>query len=86
MPWEINPGDIVCFHMLTLHAARGIIGGSRRRVFSLRFLGEDIVHAPKRGNVSCLISSVMAALNRDKSSVREDECRLIIVIRIRVLP
>ena len=46
--WEVNPGDIVCFHMLTLHSAGGVETHRRRRVFSVRFLGEDITHAPRR--------------------------------------
>ncbi len=46
--WEVEPGDFVCFHMLTLHAAGGVAGSRRRRVFSLRFLGDDITHAPRR--------------------------------------
>jgi ectoine hydroxylase-related dioxygenase (phytanoyl-CoA dioxygenase family) len=45
--WAMEPGDVVCFHMLTLHAAGGVDGPNRRRVFSLRFLGDDIVHAPR---------------------------------------
>ena len=45
--WELEPGDVVCFHMLMLHAARGA-GPHRRRVFSVRFLGDDITHAPRR--------------------------------------
>lgn len=45
--WDMNPGDIVCFHMLTLHAAKGVEGGQRRRVYSLRFIGDDITHAPR---------------------------------------
>jgi ectoine hydroxylase-related dioxygenase (phytanoyl-CoA dioxygenase family) len=45
--WELEPGDLVCFHMLTLHAAGGVDGPSRRRVLSLRFLGDDMVHAPR---------------------------------------
>jgi len=45
--WEIEPGDVVCFHMLTLHAAGGVAEGRRRRVFSLRFLGDDMRHAPR---------------------------------------
>jgi len=32
--------------MLALHAAPGV--DARRRVFSLRFLGDDIRHAPRR--------------------------------------
>ena len=46
--WDIEPGDFVCFHMLTLHAAAGVEGRNRRRVFSVRFLGNDIRHAPRR--------------------------------------
>jgi ectoine hydroxylase-related dioxygenase (phytanoyl-CoA dioxygenase family) len=50
--WELEPGDAVCFHMLTLHASRGVDGTRRRRVFSVRFLGDDVVHAPRRWKTS----------------------------------
>jgi ectoine hydroxylase-related dioxygenase (phytanoyl-CoA dioxygenase family) len=50
--WELEPGDAVCFHMLTLHGARGVTGMHRRRVFSVRFLGDDITHAPRRWRTS----------------------------------
>lgn len=43
--WALQPGDIVAFHMLTLHAASG--SATRRRVFSARYLGDDMVHAPR---------------------------------------
>ena len=45
--WELEPGDAVFFHMLTLHAAGGVGGTNRRRVLSVRFLGDDMVHAPR---------------------------------------
>lgn len=45
--WELEPGDAVFFHMLTLHAAGGFEGPGRRRVLSIRFLGDDMVHAPR---------------------------------------
>ena len=45
--WELAPGDVVCFHMLALHAAAGVEGNRRRRVFSARFIGDDIRHAPR---------------------------------------
>lgn len=45
--WELQPGDAVFFHMLTTHHAYGVPGSTRRRAFSLRFLGEDMVHAPR---------------------------------------
>jgi ectoine hydroxylase-related dioxygenase (phytanoyl-CoA dioxygenase family) len=50
--WELEPGDLVCFHMLTLHASRGVDGHHRRRVFSVRFMGDDITHAPRRWKTS----------------------------------
>jgi ectoine hydroxylase-related dioxygenase (phytanoyl-CoA dioxygenase family) len=50
--WEVEPGDAICFHMLTLHGAGGVEPGRRRRVFSVRFLGEDITHAPRRWQTS----------------------------------
>lgn len=50
--WELEPGDVVCFHMLTLHMARGVEGPHRRRVFSLRFLGDDMRHAPRSWKTS----------------------------------
>ncbi|CAF0979350.1 unnamed protein product [Didymodactylos carnosus] len=48
--WELEPRDIVCFHMLTLHGARG--ADQRRRAFSVRFLGDDITHAPRTWKTS----------------------------------
>lgn len=50
--WEIEPGDAVCFHMLTLHASAGVEDDRRRRVFSVRFLGDDVTHAPRRWKTS----------------------------------
>ena len=48
--WALEPGDAVAFHMLSLHASRG--SARRRRVFSLRYLGDDITHAPRRWKTS----------------------------------
>jgi hypothetical protein len=35
-----------------LHAAGGVSLAQRRRVFSVRFLGEDMRHAPRRWKTS----------------------------------
>ena len=48
--WALQPGDVVAFHMLALHASAG--AAQRRRVFSLRYLGDDITHAPRRWKTS----------------------------------
>jgi ectoine hydroxylase-related dioxygenase (phytanoyl-CoA dioxygenase family) len=45
--WALKPGDMVCFNMLTLHASGGVGGRTRRRAFSVRFIGDDIRHAPR---------------------------------------
>ncbi|MDH4872715.1 phytanoyl-CoA dioxygenase family protein [Pseudomonas sp. BN515] len=50
--WELEPGDAVFFHMLTLHASGGVGGQRRRRAFSLRFLGDDMRHAPRAWKTS----------------------------------
>lgn len=50
--WALEPGDAVCFHMLTLHASSGVSAGTRRRVFSVRLLGDDIRHAPRQWQTS----------------------------------
>jgi ectoine hydroxylase-related dioxygenase (phytanoyl-CoA dioxygenase family) len=52
LEWELEVGDAVCFHMLTLHASAGVGAGPRRRVFSVRLLGDDIRHAPRRWKTS----------------------------------
>lgn len=43
--WGLEPGDAVAFHMLTLHSSAG--SATRRRVFSVRFVGDDARHAPR---------------------------------------
>jgi ectoine hydroxylase-related dioxygenase (phytanoyl-CoA dioxygenase family) len=45
--WELEPGDVVVFHMLTLHASAGNSMRTPRRALSLRFLGADMTHAPR---------------------------------------
>lgn len=52
LAWKLEPGDTVCFHMLTLHASGGVEGMHRRRVVSFRFLGDDITHAPRAWKTS----------------------------------
>ncbi len=49
--WELEPGDAVFFHMLTLHSAAGV-ANLRRRVLSIRFLGDDMRFAPRSWTTS----------------------------------
>jgi ectoine hydroxylase-related dioxygenase (phytanoyl-CoA dioxygenase family) len=60
--WALEPGDLVCFHMLTLHSAGGVDGIRRRRVFSVRFLGDDIRHAPRAWRTSPEFPGLIAEL------------------------
>ncbi len=48
--WAMEPGDILIFHMRTLHAAGG--SENRRRAFSARWLGDDAVYAQRPGPTS----------------------------------
>ena len=50
LKWKLEPGDAVAFHMLTLHSGEGT--GALRRVFSVRLLGDDIIHAPRSWKTS----------------------------------
>ncbi len=50
--WELEPGDAVFFNMLTVHGSGGVSGTNRRRVLSVRYLGDDMVHAPRRWTTS----------------------------------
>ncbi|PRC91766.1 phytanoyl-CoA dioxygenase family protein [Solimicrobium silvestre] len=50
--WALEPCDAVFFHMLTLHGANGVGSARRRRVFSVRFLGDDVRHAPRQWKTS----------------------------------
>lgn len=50
LTWPLEPGDIVAFHMLTIHGSQGT--ADRRRAFSIRYIGDDIRHAPRSWRTS----------------------------------
>lgn len=50
--WDLEPGDAVFFNFLTVHGAPGVAGTTRRRALSVRFLGDDMVHAPRSWTTS----------------------------------
>jgi len=52
LAWALEPGDAVFFNMLSVHGAGGVSGARRRRVLSVRFLGDDMVHAPRTWTTS----------------------------------
>ncbi|MBC6404606.1 MAG: phytanoyl-CoA dioxygenase family protein [Rhodospirillales bacterium] len=50
--WQLEPGDTLAFHFLTLHGAPGNSAKSRRRGFSTRWLGEDVRLCRRGGKTS----------------------------------
>jgi len=60
--WELEPGDVVAFHMLTLHGSKGSVG--RRRAFSVRYIGDDVVHAPRTWRTSPEFEGLASELPR----------------------
>jgi len=52
LEWEMDPGDAVAFDYRTLHGARGNESTTRRRAFSLRFVGDDARYITRDGPTS----------------------------------
>lgn len=52
LEWEMEPGDAVAFNYKILHGARGNNLPSRRRAFSLRFVGDDARYISRPGPTS----------------------------------
>ncbi len=47
LEWDMEPGDILMFHPLTLHGSYGNASRlRRRRALALRWTGDDVVYAP----------------------------------------
>ncbi len=50
--WAMEPGDAVAFNFRTLHGAPANASPSRRRVISVRWVGDDAVFAKRLGTTS----------------------------------
>ena len=65
--------------MLTLHGAQGTAASeSRRRVYSFRFLGDDVIHAPRTWITSRDFSDI---LQENKPGAPMDHPRFAILWR-----
>ena len=60
--WALAPGDLIAFHMATLHRAGPAPLDADRRVASLRYVGDDVVHAPRSWTTSPDFADVAADL------------------------
>src|SRR6185295_11958619 len=48
LAWDLQPGDVICHHPLTLHGAAGNASATQRRIgISLRYSGEDARWDPR---------------------------------------
>ena len=44
LAWDMDPGDLIVFHLGMLHGGAGTMPGMRRRTVSLRFMGPNVVY------------------------------------------
>ncbi|RPH42057.1 MAG: phytanoyl-CoA dioxygenase family protein [Burkholderiales bacterium] len=52
LAWDLEPGDCIAFHGLTLHGAPGNEHSGRRRAFAARFTGDDARFVLRQGFMS----------------------------------
>ncbi|MEC9415385.1 MAG: phytanoyl-CoA dioxygenase family protein [Pseudomonadota bacterium] len=52
LEWDMLPGDAIAFHFNVVHGARGNKTKSKRRVLSLRYVGDDVRYTDRPGRTS----------------------------------
>jgi ectoine hydroxylase-related dioxygenase (phytanoyl-CoA dioxygenase family) len=52
LSWDVEPGDAIAFHFLTIHGAPGNPSSNRRRAIAMRWMGDDAVYAQRPGEIS----------------------------------
>jgi len=52
LSYELEPGDCIAFHFLTVHGAPENLSTHRRRAFSARLLGDDATYVVRNGEMS----------------------------------
>ncbi len=53
LAWDMEPGDVIAFHALTLHGASGNLSSvRRRRAWATRWCGDDARYAARVGQIS----------------------------------
>ena len=52
LEWEMEPGDAALFSYRTAHGARANMNDTRRRAFSMRWLGDDTRYCERPGTTS----------------------------------
>ncbi len=49
LKWELEPGDVIAFHGMTIHGAPGNPGPNRRRATNTTWVGDDTVYIERPG-------------------------------------
>jgi len=63
--WDMEPGDVLVFHPLVVHGSTGNSSTTlRRRAFSTRWLGDDVVFSPRRATMPVPLEPHLAAGER----------------------
>jgi len=52
LSWDLQRGDMLVFHNLTLHGSRGNSSTTRHRALSVRYAGDDVTYDPRPGTMS----------------------------------
>lgn len=52
LAWDLEPGDAILFHFLTLHGTGAVEIKGRRRGFSTRWIGDDVRYVERTGETS----------------------------------
>ena len=56
--WDMQAGDCLVHHSMTLHGAPGNASATRRRrAYATRWTGDDVVYAPRTGQASLTIAT-----------------------------
>jgi ectoine hydroxylase-related dioxygenase (phytanoyl-CoA dioxygenase family) len=60
--WDLQPGDALAFHSLTIHGAQGNkTASTRRRACSVRYTGDDVVYDPRPSTMNELVNPALKA-------------------------
>jgi ectoine hydroxylase-related dioxygenase (phytanoyl-CoA dioxygenase family) len=60
--WDLQPGDVYLFHAMTVHGAGGnTVSDRRRRGYTIRYTGDDVVYDVRPGLSQPLVSDDLQA-------------------------
>jgi ectoine hydroxylase-related dioxygenase (phytanoyl-CoA dioxygenase family) len=60
---DMQPGDAIVFHALTVHGARANVAQRRRRGYAIRYTSDDVTYFEEPGTNPCLLNSALVAVH-----------------------